>query len=76
MTYLENKPTPERRAEVRAACDAEARRVAQIVGMSAWYEHAEAVLTAEEYAALRRSWMDERNPGTVTMAGMFLEWMR
>jgi hypothetical protein len=36
--YLESFPTPERRAEVRAACDAEARRVAQLVGMGCWYE--------------------------------------
>jgi hypothetical protein len=74
--YLESFPTPERRAEVRAACDAEARRVARIVGMAAWYEQFPAALTADEYQSLRRSFADDRNPGSVTMTGLFLEWMR
>lgn len=74
--YIEQPPTPERAAEVYAAALAEAKRVAQIVGMSAWYEHAEKATTPEEYAMLVRSWKDGRNPGTVTMVGLFIQFCK
>jgi hypothetical protein len=74
--YLESFPTPERRAEVRAACDAEARRVAQSSGWPHGTSSSPPSLTADEYQSLRRSFADDRNPGSVTMTGLFLEWMR
>lgn len=74
--YVESKPTPERRDEVRRLCDAKAAETARIVGMAAWYDQFHKVLTDDELAILDRSFEDKRNPGSVTMAEVFLEWMR
>lgn len=73
--HFDSLPTDERRTEIMTACDAEATRVAKLVGMSAWYEHQATVLTADERAMLRRAFLDDRNPGTVTMQRLFIAWV-
>lgn len=66
--------TPERKTEIMAALHAEARRVARLVGMAAWYDQSDAVLTDAEKAEVRALW--DTMPGHTCYNQAFLRWIR
>ncbi len=62
-----------RREEIRELCDARAVEVAQIIGASAWYDHARGILTPEEDDEVMALW--HSMPGSTCYTDAFLSWM-
>lgn len=73
--HVHNPPTKARAAEIRRQCEERARQAAQRFGASAWFEQSHNVLTVDERKAIIKTFNDERNPGTITWVGAFIDWL-
>jgi hypothetical protein len=62
------------RTEVRTACERNAERLRNLIGMAAWYDGAESVLTDDERAEVRAVW--DTMPGNATWNSAFFAWMK
>ncbi len=61
------------RDEIRAACEANAAELRKVVGLAAWYDRADRVLTPAEGEQVRRLW--DTMPGYTCWNDAFLRWM-
>lgn len=64
----------DRKAEIRRECGLLAEQAAKKIGASAWYEHAEKVLTADEKVEVRELW--DTMSGGCSWMNAFLTWMQ
>ena len=59
---------------IRQLCEASAEKTAKIIGMCAWYDEADKILTVREQHEVRKLW--NTMPGHTCWNDAFLRWMK
>lgn len=63
-----------RKEKIRSECETLAKEAARKIGASAWYDHADKVLTADERQQVRSLW--DTMSGASSWMSAFFEWMK